>query len=186
MPRTVAGLVGLVLMLFAAAPADAQRPGADAAGAAVDSAMAQLAWLIGEWEGTGTSQMPSGSEVVTVRETVEGRLGGRVLVIEGMGRVPGADGNGRIVHHAFGVLSYDPERKQYVFRAFSDGSLVDAETRLAEGVFTWEMAIPQGRMRYHIRRVGEEWVETGEFSPDGSTWRKFFEMRLRRVAGSTR
>jgi hypothetical protein len=176
--RMVAGSLGLLLVLFAA-PAGAQRP---SFGAAVDSAMAPLAWLIGEWEGTGTTQSRTGSQPAAVREKVEGRLGGRVLVIEGIGREPSAGGDGRVVHHAFGVLSYDAERKQYVFRAFSEGGMVDAETRLAGGVFTWEMAIPEGRIRYHIQRDGEEWLETGEYSLDGTTWRKFFEMRLRRVA----
>lgn len=180
MRRTVTGLAAGTVMLFAAGSADAQRPGA---GAAVDSAMAPLAWLVGQWEGSGTMQTRTGSEVATVRESVEARLGGRVLVVEGIGREPSADGNGRVVHHAFGMLSYDPERRQYVFRAFRDGGVVDAETRLADGVFTWEIAIPQGRSRYHIKLDGQEWLETGEYSLDGTTWRKFFEMRLRRIAG---
>lgn len=179
MRRTVAGFAAGSVMLFASASAGAQRPGA---GAAVDSAMAPLAWLAGQWEGSGTMQTRTGSEVATVRESVEARLGGRVLVMEGIGREPSTDGNGRIVHHAFGVLSYDPERKQHVFRAFRDGGVVEADTRLVDGVFTWEIAIPNGRARYHITRDGEEWLETGEYSLDGSTWRKFFEMRLRRVA----
>lgn len=160
--------------------ASAQRPGA---GVAVDSAMAPLAWLIGEWEGEGTMRSRTGSDVASVREKVEGRLDGRVLVIEGVGRDRVA-GSGKVVHHAFGVLSYDPEKRRYLFRAFRDGGVMDAESSFADGVFTWEIAIPNGRSRYRIRQEGAEWVETGEYSLDGSTWRPFFEMRLHRVSAS--
>ena len=182
MRGTIAGSVAGAVLLFAVTSASAQRPGA---GAAVDSAMAPLAWLVGEWEGTGTMQTRTGSEVAAVREKVEGRLGGRVLIMEGIGREPAANGNGRVVHHAFGVLSYDPEKRQHIFRAFRDGGVVEAETSLVDGVFTWEIAIPNGRSRYRIQRDGEEWLETGEYSLDGTTWRKFFEMRLRRVRSAS-
>ena len=182
MRRTIAGSVAGAVLLFVVPSASAQRPGA---GAAVDSAMAPLAWLVGEWEGTGTMQSRTGAEVASVHEKVEGRLGGRVLIMEGIGREPSADRSGRVVHHAFGVLSYDPEKKQHLFRAFRDGGVVEAETSLVDGVFTWEIAIPNGRSRYRIRRDGEEWLETGEYSLDGSTWRKFFEMRLRRVPSAS-
>ena len=176
--RVIASIVVAFAALGAAHPVDAQRPGA---GAAADSAMAPLAWLIGEWEGTGVSQMPGGSSSAAVRESVQGRMNGRVLVIEGIGREPSADGSGRIVHHAFGVLTYDPERRQYAFRALRDGGVIDAETSLADGVFTWGFPVPGGKIRFRIRQVGGEWHETGEYSPDGSNWRQMLDMKLRRV-----
>ncbi|MGI8618433.1 MAG: hypothetical protein ACR2L6_05015 [Gemmatimonadaceae bacterium] len=146
--------------------------------------MKPLAWLIGEWEGEGSMQTRTGREVAAVREKVEGRLDGRVLVLEGIGREPAADGAGRVVHHAFGVLSYDPEKREYVFRAFRDGGVINPVSRFAAGVFVWEFAVPGGRTRYLIREDNGEWLETGEYSADGSTWRKFFEMRLHRVGAS--
>ena len=179
--RLVAWMLAASVTLCAADSLAGQRPGA---GAAADSAMASLAWLIGEWEGTGESRSPQGRSIATVRESVESRLNGRVLVIEGIGREPSADGTGRVVHHAFGVLTYDPERSQYAFRALRDGGVVDAETSLADGVFTWGFPIPGGRIRFHIRQVDGEWHETGEYSADGTTWRKMLEMKLRRVAAS--
>jgi hypothetical protein len=169
----------LIASLFAAEPLAGQRPGA---GAAADSAMAPLAWLIGEWEGEGVSMSPAGRSVATVRERVEGRINGRVLVIEGIGREPAADGMGRVVHHAFGLLTYDPERKRYAFRALRDGGVIDAETVLEDGVFTWGFAVPGGRIRFRIRQENGEWVETGEYAADGSAWRQMLEMRLRRIS----
>lgn len=167
--------------LAVAAPLAAQRLGA---GAAVDSAMAPLAWLIGDWEGEGSMQTRTGREGAAVREKVESRLDGRVLVMEGIGREPTSDETGRVVHHAFGVLSYDPEKRQYIFRAFRDGGAIDPAGRLADGVFIWEFEVPGGRTRYLIRQDKGEWLETGEFSSDGTTWRKFFEMRLHRVGAA--
>lgn len=182
--RTTGPTLAVLASLFFAVSSAAQRPGA---GAAVDSAMAPLAWLIGEWEGEGTMQTRTGREVAAVREKVESRLDGRILVMEGVGREPGAGEAGRIVHHAFGVLSYDPEKREYILRAFRDGGAIDPVSRLEDSVFIWEFTIPggSGRTRYLIRQDNGEWLETGEYSSDGTTWRKFFEMRLRRV-GATR
>lgn len=171
----------LLSTALSAVPLAAQAPDS---GPAVDFAMAPLSWLIGEWEGEAESRSQAGRSIATVRESVEGRLNGRVLVIEGIGREPSADGTGRVVHHAFGLLTYDPERKQYAFRALRDGGLIDAETSLADGVFTWGFPVPGGRIRFQIRQVGGEWHETGEYSADGSTWRKMLEMRLHRVGAS--
>ena len=181
----IAGSVVVVLSaLSIVQPLGAQRPGA---GSAVDSAMAPLGWLVGEWQGTGTTQSRSGGETASVHEKVEAKLGGRVLIMEGIGRVPTADGTGRVVHHAFGVLSYDPETREYILRAFRDGGAINPVSRLADGVFTWEFDIPGGgRTRYVIRNDNGEWLETGEYSLDGSTWRKFFEMRLHRVEAARR
>ena len=181
----VAGSIVVVLgTLSVVQPLGAQRPGA---GAAVDSAMAPLAWLIGEWDGAGTMHSRSGSSTASIREKVEARLGGRVLLMEGIGREPYADGTGRVLHHAFGVLSYDPETREYIFRAFRDGGAINPVSRLADGVFTWEFDIPGGgRTRYVIRNDSGEWLETGEYSLDGSTWRKFFEMRLHRDEAARR
>lgn len=144
--------------------------------------MAPLGWLVGEWRGLGSMQTPAGRSTASVLEMVESRLEGRVLVIEGIGRDTAAGAGGHVVHHAFAVLSYDPDAGRYAMRAFRDGRFVDAETRLGDGVFTWGFPVPGGRVRYHIRQDSGDWLETGEYSPDGTNWRQFFEMRLRRAA----
>ncbi|MBA3579159.1 MAG: hypothetical protein H0W42_04150 [Gemmatimonadaceae bacterium] len=46
-------MAGSMAFLLAVSTADAQRPGA---ATAVDSAMAPLGWLVGEWEGTETGE----------------------------------------------------------------------------------------------------------------------------------
>lgn len=170
-------LCGAVTMPLPAQIADA-RP-------IVDSAMAPLAWLVGEWRGPGTMQTRAGPQVADVLERVESRLDGRVLVIEGIGRdMAAGEGAGQVVHNAFALLSYDPDAGRYVMRAFREGRFVDADAELSDGVFTWGFAVPGGRVRYHIRHDAGNWLETGEFSPNGANWRQFFEMRLDRVAAA--
>lgn len=166
----------VLAMVVLVVPAGAQ---AGNAARTVDSAMTPLAWLVGEWRGQGTMQTPAGRQIADVHERVESRLDGRVLVIEGTGRDASS---GQVAHHAFGVLSYDPDARRYAMRAFREGRFVDADTELNDGVFTWGFAVPGGRVRYHLRHEDGSWVETGEFSPDGATWRQFFEMRLNRAS----
>ena len=46
----------------------------------------------------------------------------------------------------------------------------------------WGFAVPQaGRVRFTITLTqAGEWWEIGEFSRDGATWAKFFEMTLKK------
>ena len=41
---------------------------------------------------------------------------------------------------------------------------------------------PGPRMTRRSASQKDEWLETGDASRDGSTWRKFFEMKLARVS----
>lgn len=169
-----------ILIATTAVPLLAQP---NAAGAVVDTAMAPLTWLVGEWEGTGFMQTPQGRQGAAVTERVESRLDGRVLIFEGIGRERAPDGTaGPVVHHALGVLTFDPDNARYAFRAYRDGQLMDPEASLADGIFTWSFTVPGGRVRYRLWTDSGEWLETGELSSDGATWRPFFEMRLRRTA----
>ena len=46
--------------------------------------MKKLDWLVGQWKGAGWMQMgPQGRKEFTITETVEAKLDGLVLVIEG-------------------------------------------------------------------------------------------------------
>lgn len=160
---------------------------ADAPGAA-DNPMAALAFLVGEWQGTGWIRMGPGEPHRFVQhETVETRLDGGVLLIEGVGHDP--DDEDAIVHHAFAVLSYSAAEERYVMRAYrglGDGQtlMVDAEAEVIDGALVWGYEHPQaGLMRYTIREDEDgRWHETGEMSRDGGeTWFAFFEMVLERV-----
>lgn len=152
-------------------------------------AMEPLAWLVGDWEGEGWIQLgPAERQEFIQTEHVEPAFGGRILLVEGIGRGRVPDGEGPIEHHAFGVLSWDAEENSYRFDTYRAGDRgVDADATLEEGVFTWGFDTPGGTVRFVLRETESgEWHETGAFSPDqGSTWNPFFEMTLARVEGST-
>ena len=142
--------------------------------------MKKLEWLVGKWKGTGWMDMGPGKRATFDQtEKVESRAGGLVLVIEGEGR-----SEGKVVHSALAVASFDAAAKGFRFRAYDGyGRYLDLEAKVGEGTFEWGYREPQRgmQMRYTIRRNEKgEWFEEGEGSMDGKTWRKFFEMRLER------
>ena len=151
--------------------------------------MRKLDFLVGNWRGEGWMQRgPGGREAASISESVQAKAGGRVFVIEGVGKAPANKAAGRneetIVHNAFAILYYDEAAKRYRMQAFlANGQATEAETSLKDGVFEWGFQLPQGKVRYKTRLNEKgQWFEEGEFSMDGGkTYRKFFEMTLDRV-----
>jgi hypothetical protein len=146
-------------------------------------AMAKLGFLVGRWEGQATMDMgPGAKHDVVQQETVEARLDGLLLVVEGTGRTKD---DGRLVHHALGVISFDPLAGRYRVAAYrQDGQSVDAVANfLEDGAFQWSFSVTGTRsVRYTIRQSEDgEWLETGEITHDGAAWLPFLEMRLKRV-----
>ena len=121
-----------------------------------------------------------------VDEQIESRLDGMVLVVEGVGRTTDTPtGQESVVHHALGVVSFDPQSGDYLFRSYlKDGRSADTRLEvLAENRYQWGFDSPRGKIRYNITLDPEQktWTEVGEFSRDGNTWMKFFDMTLTRV-----
>lgn len=174
MPR----LIALALLALLAVPAAAQPSGP----------MVPLAFLAGEWEGEGWIVLgPDQRHNFVQHETVTPKLGGDVLLIEGVGRA--AEDTSRVVHNALAVLAYDPAVERYLMRAFRadgpDGTQpVEADVTVEGGALVWAFEAPQaGRIRYTIREdEAGRWHEVGEISQDGgATWFPFFEMTLTKV-----
>lgn len=160
--------------LLAQTPASVQR-----------EEMKKLDWLVGQWKGEGWVEVgPGQRRTSTVTETVQSKLDGSVLLVEGIGKakLPGRDEE-VIVHHALGTLAYDEPAKLYRMRAYRAGHYVDAEAKLTEGGLEWGFPDPRGGRVRFIIKLDEKgrWSETGEVSQDGKTWRKFMEMTLERV-----
>ncbi|HEU0014840.1 MAG TPA: hypothetical protein VFQ45_14230 [Longimicrobium sp.] len=169
-------------LLLIAAPAAAQDGTAGAA-----AGMQRVAFLHGTWRGEGVTTMRGETSRASVLELAQPKLGGAVLVLEGLGW-EGTQGAAdyKVVHNAFGVLSYDAAKGQYALRAYRDGTFVDADITVGDGEIVWGFTPPgsTGRVRYTIRLDEQgRWHEVGDYSPDGSTWHRFFEMRLTRQAG---
>ncbi len=148
--------------------------------------MKKLDFLVGEWEGEGWVQMgPGKKEYVFQYESVQTKLGGKVLLIDGLGKRKLENGSvGEVVHEALAVVSWDDAKKVYRFEAYTvQQGNVDATLDVRENGAVWGFDTPQGgKVRYTITRTEKgEWNEVGEFSRDGTKWMKFFEMTLQKV-----
>ena len=144
---------------------------------------------VGKWRGESWMQMGPGEPQRSVsEETVEMRLDGLVLIVEGLHHAKLADGTaGKVVHHALALVSADSADPAGGFRFstfLADGRAADARGNWENGKFVWAPPAPPGRqIRYVIDwTVADRWSEIGEMSTDGTTWTKFFEMNLSRAA----
>lgn len=173
-------IIALCVVLFSQAALMAVAQPGRAPSAQLE-AIQKLSWLTGKWEGKGWMEFVSNQRhEFTSTEKIEFKVDGVALSIEGFHR----GGDGRVVHNALAIVSYDETSKLYRFRAWlSDGRYTDAEGKLLNGAFQWSLQTPRGRMRYTIKLNEKgEWFEIGEMSNDGQDWRKFFEMVLRKVS----
>jgi hypothetical protein len=143
---------------------------------------------VGRWQGEGSIQMgPGEPKKSKVEEKIESKLEGTVLLIEGIGKAPDpATKQEAVVHHALGIVSFDPASGQYKLRShLKDGRSTDAWLiTTGENKFQWGFDIPgRGKTRYSIALdpAAKTWNEIGEYSADGNTWSKFFEMNLKKI-----
>lgn len=139
----------------------------------------------GQWHGEGSMQMgPGPAKKSTVDETLQFKLDGTVMLIEGIGKAIDPQTNqSQVVHHAMAILSYDPATGQYKFHTYlKDGRSTPAVLKvLEENKYEWGFDVPNGKVKYLITidTSKKTWHEEGEFSNDnGTTWMKFFEMNL--------
>jgi len=142
----------------------------------------------GHWQGEGSIQMgPGEPSKSTVDEQVSFKLNGAILTVEGIGKATNKESNQEmVVHHAYGILSYDQVKDSYQFNSFlKDGRTTNAWFKpVAQNNFQWGFDVPNGmKMRYTIIIDPKKntWHEIGEYSRDGSSWTKTFEMNLVRV-----
>lgn len=146
--------------------------------------MAQLAFIIGDWRGTGWILVKDTRHTFTQTEHVESHAGGAILTIDGVGESGDAADGGRLVHQAYGSVSYDVNAG--IFRWYSvesSGVQIVTEAGVANERLTWSAPAEGGGVdRYTItRNASGQWFEVGERSQDGSCWQQFFEMTLDRI-----
>lgn len=169
------------LMLMSQMSARAQAPDTTWQGE-----MAKLKPMVGEWRGEGWIQRgPEGRSVYLIHERVEEKTGGRILLIQGLGREKAEDGSeGRVIHDALAVVSWDAGSGSYRFDAHT-AQAGHVETSLTigdDGTMRWGLTTPGGEVRYTITLDEKTWHEVGEFQPKGrEESSQFMEMKLERV-----
>jgi hypothetical protein len=161
----------LLLVCVSANPTNGQSPDLS------KESMKKLAMWPGRWTGTSTSQMQGKTESATVEEIIEWKVDGHALLVNGLGKK-----EGKVVHEALGVLSFDTKENRYRFRSWlRDGRNADTWFQaLGDNKFQWGFDVPTGKIRYNIQLTQTTWVESGEYSADGTQWFPFFQMQLTR------
>lgn len=180
MTRIMNGTWLVALGLATATPAAAQM--ASQAQAETVAAIERLDMMVGEWEGTSTARLgPGREEMSEVEEKAGYRAGGELLVVEGRG-IQETDGEPRVVHDAFGVISWNAETGTYRMRAYRAGQgWVDSDVVLDGKTLKWGMETPGGAIRFRADfSVPNHWTETGEIQRQGQ-WVEFLRMELDRV-----
>lgn len=148
--------------------------------------MKKLDFLVGQWKGDGWIEFAPGQRrTFTQTETVQSKLSGLVLLIEGLGKGKTSGSEQEVtVHNALGVVSYDNQAKLFRWRAYqADGRSVDTEAKVTDRSLEWGFGNAQmGNIRFTIQLTeAGQWFEIGEVSRDGKNWKKFFEMTLQRL-----
>lgn len=133
----------------------------------------------GIWSGQGKYMDENRVWIDTrVKEVVENRLNGLVLTVEGKGFRLNDDSEENPVHHAFGMMHFDPQDGTLKMRAvLKDGRWVDPVIKLTDGGFNWSFEVSGGTIEYHVALDGERWNEKGYFCRGEEKW-PFFEMEL--------
>lgn len=153
----------------------ADKPSVDA----LRGEMKKLDAMVGNWKGAGWIQQGKEKENFTGSETVQRKIDGLALLVEGKFTNP----EGKVIHETLAVLSYNPTSKDYDFNTFLFNGRKGQYTLKAAGQdWQWGFSFSSGTVRYTIKLTADTWHEIGEISMDeGKTWRQFFEMTLKKV-----
>lgn len=168
-------LIAIFVFAFASVGFAQAAPNADAQRAE----MKKLDGLAGQWKGSGWIVQQDGKrETFTGTENVQRKIDGLALLIEGKF----SNAEGKVIHETLAVLAFDTKAKGYRFRTYlASGISGEYDFKLLADGFEWGFQFPNGSVRYFIKTTADTWLETGEFSRDGKTWMKFFEMKLEKV-----
>lgn len=144
-------------------------------------AMEKLAFLEGQWSGTGW-QIGQDRQKHTFSQTedISFQANGEVLLIKGLGKTADEEGEEKIIHNAIAMVSYNPVEKHYDFRSYvaGRGSGNFSGKVIKENHFEWYLETPQSKIKYTITLNDQgQWHEKGEMAM-GDNWFQFFEMTL--------
>jgi len=146
-------------------------------------AMKKLGFLAGHWSGEARILRGPGQFMEMAQtETAEFKLGGLVLMIEGVGR---AEAEGTPVLQAIGLISFDDESETYWLRAFNDGRWLESEVKLMEGdrAISWGFTLGEIKTNSTLRLNEQgEWTEYAEITIGDRPPQKLMDLVVRRVS----
>ncbi len=141
-------------------------------------AMRKLGFLAGHWSGPVAIVRGPGEPLrLTQTETVEYKLGGLVLLIEGKS----VGGDGKTQFEALATVAYEDATHSYRIRAYNGGHYLDTELSVAGDGFSWGFSAGPARIvnRMHLTGKGQ-WQETTEVTMGDHPAQKSVDMLLER------
>ena len=177
--RIPGALVMLSTLAFSPPPARAQaQPDSATLIAQQHEAMSRFAYMDGVWRGPAwTIVAPGQRRDVTQTERIGPFLDGTLKVIEGRGYNP----DGTVGFNAFGVISFQPDRKTYSLRSYALGYAGDFILTPTPNGYVWEIPAGPVTIRYTATIGNGRWLEFGDRIVPGQSPIRFFEMNLKRV-----
>lgn len=145
--------------------------------------MKKLDGMIGRWEGSGWMISGAAKESFVGTETVQKKLDGLILLVEGNFKTPLVAGQEqKVVHQTLAVLSSNLKTRNYDFKTYLlNGSVGSQELNIVGDKWEWGFQFPGIFMKYTITIKDNVWSEIGEYSADGTKWKQIFQMSLKKV-----
>ena len=177
---TLSGMLMSVLFCMALLVSSMAQPPRAPDIEAQRAALKKLDFLIGKWSGEARVLRGPGETLELIQtEEAQYKLGGLILVIEGVGRTKSS---GQPVLQAFGIISYDDESATYRMRACNDGRFLETQVRLLEEGkgMTWGFVLGDIRTN-SVLRINEngEWTELAEITIGPEPPKKLSELTVR-------
>jgi hypothetical protein len=146
------------------------------------AAINKLQWMTGSWTGSSLLQFESKKVFTNIRETVQPALDGTILLINVKATDRDTTTNRQsIAYTSFSVISYDTKNKKYRWTTWrNSGSEYDEHPfTVGDNSFEYTSNENGGTVRYKASTGSKgEFLETGEYSKDGTTWEQFITMKL--------
>ncbi len=148
--------------------------------------MEALEFMQGEWTGEGWIMGKDRQRHNFLqKETIIGKVNGSTLVVDGRGlRLDSSNKpTEEVVHSAYGVIYFDPEKNNYTMLSFSEINGKLEATMILTGEQKLEWSFIDSKSGGTIRFTEDfsspgQWKETGEITMNGKDWYKFMEMTL--------
>lgn len=178
MVRAAVTCVLLLMLTLVTMPQTPRTPDVEAQ----RTAMKRLDFLVGEWSG-GASAVRGPGVIIELNQTevAQFKLGGLVLIIEGVGRTK-PDGN--LALQALGLITFDDASGTYRLRAYNDGRWLETEVKLLDegNGISWSFSLGDIRTN-SVLRINDkgEWTELAEITIGSRPPQKLMELIVRRV-----
>jgi hypothetical protein len=148
----------------------------------------QLGFMIGAWKGNGWILGKDRTKKYFAQsEIIQKKGNGKALMVDGLGHEIDSSGTvtDRVIHNAFGVLSFNKERETVTMITFSEmnGRMESDILWLGDRKLQWSFDAGNGSIVRFTEDFSDanQWKEIGEISMNGMDWYQFSEMSLNKI-----